>query len=112
MRFRFPLLIVFLSLTFSSYGATLGSLEYLDGVYCAGDHDNPYTGIVEGKHHGLLINGIREGSWISKWSNGAISSQGSYQHGKKDGLWIGYTKEGAVDPRLTGTYKNGVRISE
>lgn len=112
MLFKYPLLIVLLFTTFSSFGVTLGNLEYRDGVYCVSNRNHPYTGKVEGKHQGLLINGIREGPWISQWSNGVVSSQGSYQYGKKDGSWIGYTKEGAVDSRLTGTYKNGVRISE
>jgi|TARA_B110000305_G_scaffold190126_1_gene212373 hypothetical protein len=110
MRFNFWLLLVLLALSLPSFGETLDELEYRKGMYYRINSGTPYTGQVDGKHQGLLINGIREGAWISHWRNGEVSSQGSYQNGKKDGFWNGYTKDGAVDVRLTGTYKNGVKI--
>ena len=86
MRFRFPLLIALLSLTFSSFGVYLGNLEYRDDVYCVSNYDHPYTGYLEGKHQGLSINGFREGLWISQWSSQFARL---LSERKNDGLWIG-----------------------
>jgi hypothetical protein len=33
------------------------------------------------------------------------------QDGKQEGYWVGYTKEGSVI-KGTGTYKDGVKISD
>ena len=111
IKFNFPLLLILLSLSASSFGETIDDLEYREGIYYRINSDSPYTGQLGGKHQGLLVNGIREGAWISHWRNGEVSSQGLYQNGKKDGWWRGYTKDGSVDNRLTGTYKNGLKIS-
>lgn len=112
MRFSFFLLLVLLSLSAPTFGVTLDDLEYRKGVYYQNNSDAPYTGPVSGRHQGSFVDGIREGSWISKWRSGEVSSQGLYKNGKKDGVWKGYTKNGDVDTRLTGTYDIGMRISE
>ena len=38
--------------------------------------------------------------------------QGSIRNGKLDGPWVSYNKDGTLDKEYTGTYKNGVKISD
>jgi hypothetical protein len=38
--------------------------------------------------------------------------KGTYKNDKADGPWVGYTKDGTVSERNTGTYKNGVMIEK
>ena len=40
------------------------------------------------------------------------SAQGSLKNGKPEGPWVFYSEDGTVDNALTGTYKNGKKISD
>ena len=85
---------------------------------------------------GNFKNGKRDGSWISYYANGVLGFEGKYKNGKYEGFWIrhynngrlseksnwkngkveGYTEhynvDGTVNYILTGTYKNGVKVSD
>ena len=36
--------------------------------------------------------------------------KGTYKDGYRDGLWVGFNKDGTVDDALTGTFKDGEKI--
>lgn len=43
---------------------------------------------------GEIIDGKKEGRWVSYYANGNLQREGSYKNGKKDGLWIQYWPNG------------------
>ena len=61
---------------------------------------------------GNYKNGKREGAWIGYHYNGQLSSKGNFKNGKKEGAWVSYEENGTVQKRLTGTFKDGVKISD
>jgi len=45
------------------------------------------------------------------WESGqTYYENGTWNDGKKDGPWVGYNKDGTVNKKYTGTYKDGVKI--
>jgi len=49
-----------------------------DGLYYQKFINVPFTGKVTGS----FKNGEREGTWVSYWENGQLSSKGDYTNGK------------------------------
>ena len=83
--------------------------DYKNGE-AEGSHERYYdNGQVKAK--GDYKNGKEEGPLVSYWDNGQLRSKGDYKDGKQEGYWVGYTKEGSVI-KGTGTYKDGVKISD
>ena len=74
--------------------------------------DVPFTGKSTGDQQGLLKDGKRIGPWATYWSNGQLWERGTFKNGKKDGPWVWFWKDGTLDKGLTGTYKNGVKVSD
>ena len=98
--------------------------------------DVPFTGKTEGKEQGSFKNGLREGPWVgyhengqldykgdykngspegsyvNYWENGQLYYKGDYKNGRQDGSWMGYFEDGSVFTSLTGTFKDGERISD
>ena len=83
-----------------------------DGLYYEKFTDVPYTGDVTGDEQGSFKNGKREGAWVSYWENGQLRRKGNYKNGNKDGAWVSYNEDETVNKRYTGTYKDGVKISD
>ena len=38
--------------------------------------------------------------------------RGSFKNGKKEGYWEYYNQDGSLEKNRTGTYKNGVKVSD
>ena len=72
----------------------------------------PYRedGRLESK--GTYKNGNIEGPWVSYHDNGQLWSKGTFKGEKKVGPFVFYNKDGTVDEKNTGTFKNGVKISD
>ena len=107
-----------------------------EGTYYKKFSEVPFTGQVEGLHQGSLRNGLREGPWVAYWRNGQLRfkgdykngkpegswvyyhdsgqlwSKGDYKNGKKEGSWVRYNEDGSVWSLDTGTFKDGVKISD
>ena len=83
-----------------------------EGTYYKKFSDVPFTGKTEGKEQGSFKNGLREGPWEIYHENVRLNSKGDYKNGKKEGSWVGYLKDGSVRSLDTGTYKDGVKISD
>ena len=90
----------------------MDDLVQREGTYYKKFTDVPFTGQVEGKQQGSFKNGLREGSWVSYWENGQLFYKGDYKNERQDGYWIGYFRDGSVFTSLTGTFKDGERISD
>jgi len=129
--------ILFISLLSSpSWSAALGDLVKREGLYYEKFTDVPFSGEVTGSEQGSFKNGKLDGVWViyrkngqlamkgnyengklegafvGYWDNGQLRSKGNYKDGKKEGVWVGYDEDGTVIKNLTGTYKNGKRISD
>ena len=82
------------------------------GLYYEKFTATPFTGEVEGRWRGSMKNGKPEGSWETYWDNGQLSLKGNYKNGKRKGSWESYHEDGSVKEKYTGTYKNGVKVSD
>ena len=62
---------------------------------------------------GVFKNGKEDGSWVYYYKNGQLFYKGNWKNGKEEGYWVWYNKDGTVITELlTGTYKDGKRISD
>ena len=90
-----------------------------EGLYYKKFSDTPFTGKfikyrVNGQlwRKGSYKNGKREGEWVFYHDNGQLWSKGSYKNGELEGEWVDYRKDGTVNRYLSGTFKNGKKISD
>ena len=56
--------------------------------------------------------GNKEGSWESYYDSGQLISKGDFKNGNEEGYWVHYNEDGSVVKKYTGTFKNGVKVSE
>ena len=61
---------------------------------------------------GNYRNGIQAGYWESYWDNGQLISKGDYKNGREEGYWVHYNEDGSVDKKYSGTFKDGVKVSD
>ena len=120
-----------------SEGTSMDDLVERDGLFYKKFTEVPFTGeIDEGSYQGSLKNGKPEGTWVAYhdngqlkgkgdwkngkeegpwvyyYDNGQLFSKGVIKNGKEEGPWVTYSEDGTVDNALTGTYKNGKKISD
>ena len=135
--FKTLLTILFISLLSSpSWSVTLGDLVEREGIYYQKFTDVPFTGEVTGQEQGSFKNGKRDGAWVGYnedgqlWYEGKFKSgkqegasvgyhdngwgmfKGNYISGNQEGAWVGYYADGTVNKEGTGTFKDGVKISD
>lgn len=53
-----------------------------------------------------------EGAWVYYHENGQLSQKGISKNDEMEGPWVAYQKDGTVWKKWTGTFKNGVKISD
>ena len=109
-----------------------------EGLYYKKFTNVPFTGkVTKGREQGRLKNGKRVGVWVEYDGSGRVSKEVTYENGKKvtwvqykyhsngqlrtketykdgkfDGPWVNFNEDGTVDEERTGTFKNGVKISD
>ena len=110
-------LITFFTVLFcltSSVGWSLEMKDLVerDGLFYKKSSSVPFTGKVRGEYQGSIKNGEREGYWIYYWDKEKLRSKGKYKNGYKEGSWVSYNKDGTVRKKYTGTYKDGIKISD
>ena len=135
--FKTLLTILFISLLSSpSWSQTLGDLVFRDGLYYEKFTDVPFNGKVTGRSQGSIKNGEVDGAWVAYHNNGQLWYKGNYKdgmqdgawvvyspngqlrekgnrrNGRIDGAWVGYNSDGTVSKEYTGTFKDGVKISD
>jgi hypothetical protein len=103
--------IIFLSLLSSSCSVPSDDLVVRDGLYYKKFSEVPFSGKVTGLGNGSIKNGKREGEWVGYWDDGQLMYKGNYKNGKEEGEWVHYW-DGRVDEANSGTFKNGVKISD
>ena len=83
-----------------------------DGIYYKKSSDVPFSGKVTESHKGLITNGKKEGEWSRYFVGGQLHYKGNYKNGKMEGDWVVYSGNGIPYKSKTGTFKNGVKISD
>ena len=129
-------ILVISLLSTPSWSATKDDLVQREGLYYKRFTDVPFTGKVTGQEQGLIKNGKRDGAWVIyrddgqlTWrigykngqfhgdsisyfsSNGQLMYKGRWKYGMKEGVWVFYNADGTVVKEKTGTFKDGVKIS-
>jgi len=61
---------------------------------------------------GNYKNGKTEGEWVGYWDNGQLQYKGNHKNGKREGEWVYYHTDGNLIKEWSGTFKNGVKISD
>ena len=56
--------------------------------------------------------GYKEGNWVEYYCDGDLWEKGDYKNGRRDDYWVSYNEDGTVDKKYTGTFKDGVKISD
>jgi len=91
----------------------LDDLVKREGLYYENSTDEPFTGKVdEGLARGEIKNGKQEGPWVQYHDDGQIYWKGAYKNGKREGPWVHYDVHGTKVRDRTGTYRNGVKVSD
>ena len=131
----FRILFLLLILSTPSWGVSWDDLVYKDGLYYLKSTKTLFTGQVdESLMKGSIKNGKRTslewyhengqllekgkfndqgmtGYWETYYNNGQLWTSGNYQNNKREGRWFFYHQDGSVHG-WTGTYKNGVKVSD
>ena len=89
----------------------LNTLVNRKGFFYKKFSDVPFSGKTTGQEQGTLKNGKWDGSYVSYHNNGQLLQKGNFKNGKFDGVWVDYNENGTLLKSLTGTYKNGKKIS-
>ena len=112
MKTLFIIPLVLLSLVSSpSWALSEDDLVLRAGLHYEKFTATPFTGeLDEGLDRGSIKNGKREGSWESYYENGQLGAKGNYKNNKLEGYWEAYDEDGNA-LNGTGTYKNGVKVS-
>ena len=111
-RILAPILLLTLLFPSLAFGETMDDLVETDGLYYKKSTEVPFTGKTTGKIQGSFKNGKTHGPWVFYYENGQLYYKGIYKDGKMDGPWVGYNKDGTVSEYFTGTFKDGVRVSD
>ena len=91
-----------------------GQLEY-KGNYKDGYQEGAWISYYENGqlyYKGNLKNGWLEGAWVWYYGNGRVNNKGNYNKGKRDGAWVYYREDGTISKPMTGTFKDGEKISD
>ena len=56
-------------------------------------------------------NGEKDGAWVHYWKNGQLRIKNNYKNDKLEGACVVYHGDGTVWLKFTGTFKDGVKIS-
>jgi len=127
-----------------SFAESMDDLVERGGLYYKKFTDTPFTGRVTVDqsrfsllhYQGSLVDGKKEGLWITYKSDGRLFTKTSYKNGKQEGLfeffwsdgrprakghfrngnfegsWVFYEEDGSIDKTMTGIYKNDLKVSD
>ena len=111
-RFLAPILLMVFLLPSLALGqeVTMDDLVITNGLYYKKFINVPFTGEVTGLEQGQFKDGKPDGPWVFYYDNGQLSLEGTYKDGKADGPWISFNKDGTVDEKNTGIFKDGVMV--
>jgi antitoxin component YwqK of YwqJK toxin-antitoxin module len=86
---------------------------YSKGTYKDGKLDGPYVRYYKNGQlysKGTYKDGKYDGAWVGYYDYGQLRYKGPYKNGKEDGPWVFYYENGNVNEKVTGTFRNGVKV--
>lgn len=83
------------------------------GNYKDGKEDGLWE-INEGQFtgKGKYKDGRRDGLWLRYWDNGQLMDKGELRNGKQNGYWQSYNDDGTVLIAKTGTFRDGLKVTD
>mgnify|MGYP001167612334 CR=1 FL=1 len=94
------------------WSGNIDNLVMRDGIIYKKFTEKPFTGSVIGLATGKVEEGIKVGEWTFWHKNGQLGAKGFFLNNKMEGSWSHYLEDGKLNWYLTGTYKNGKKISD
>jgi len=85
------------------------------GEWKSGKREKPW---VKYHYNGQLLyrgeykNGEQEGPWVAYHDNGQLWFKGAFKNGKHEGPFVTYHKDGTKDEDRSGTFRDGVKVSD
>ena len=65
-----------------------------------------------GSERSQIENGKPGGPWVSYYQNGQLFWEGGFKDGKEEGPCVWYTEDGTKNNEGSGTYRDGVKVSD
>ena len=97
------------SITGMSEKVKMNDLTERGGLYFKKSSEIPFTGELEGRYQGKMINGKREGLWLTYSPDGNLWFKKTYVNGIIDGISFMYHKNGQL--RSKSIYDMGVELT-
>jgi len=87
----------------------------MKGTFKDGKKDGPWVshydnGQLRDKEN--YKDGKANGSYVFYWKNGQLREKGTFKDGKMEGPSVFYNEDRTLNSALTGTYKNGLKVSD
>ena len=107
------LIIIFFFITFSIIGicekVKMNDLTERDGLYFKKSSEVPFTGQVEGRYQGKILEGKRNGLWLTYSPEGNLWFKNNYINGIIDGDSFMYHMNGQL--RSKSFYDMGIELA-
>ena len=97
------------SITGMSEKVKMNDLTERGGLYFKKSSEIPFTGELEGRYQGKMVNGKREGLWLTYSPDGNLWFKKTYVNGIIDGISCMYHKNGQL--RSKSLYDMGVELT-
>ena len=108
-KFIFLIFFTSFSITGMSEKVKMNDLTERGGLYFKKSSEIPFTGELEGRYQGKMVNGKREGLWFTYSPNGNLWFKKIYVNGIIDGISYVYHMNGQL--RSKSSYDMGVELS-
>ena len=72
----------------------------------------PLTGKVVGQIQGTLRKGKWHGPYAKFHDNGRLEIKGTNKDGEMEGPWVFFNEDGTKNTAISGTYRNGKKVSD
>ena len=109
----YKLIFFIFFITFSIIGncekVKMNDLTEKGGLYFKKSSEIPFTGELEGRYQGKMVNGKREGLWLTYSPEGNLWFKKNYVNGIIDGISYMYHMNGRL--RSKSIYDMGVELS-
>ena len=107
------LITIFFFITFSIIGicekVKMNDLTERDGLYFKKSSEVPFTGEVEGRYQGKIIEGKKDGLWLTHSPEGNLWFKNNYINGIIDGVNFMYHLNGQL--RSKSFYDMGIELA-
>ena len=114
MKIKVLASLVILGVLMGCKNETCTDLVFKNGMTY--QYGEAYSGVCNTYREGRLrstqeyLDGLDHGEWIFYFSNGQIQTKGTFEKGKRIGIWSYFNEKGTL--KQVSVFKNGVEISK